>query len=221
MNENVDKITKEFEEIKRLKPQSRVEKMLWKIYEEIEEGIGTYDYNELINKPSINGIELIGDVILDIPEKYLIEASVHDRLDDRYSLDINSENFFEKFKETYSDRRYLPSITVKISGTDIENFNINICRYIYITSDTRYPDGAFILYGDHNYEEEKITGYLSVIITPTQQEGLLVLEKRTDLRLVAFEIDEDGFLVATSESDDELRRYHINEDGDLILEIQG
>lgn len=45
-------------------PQSRVEYDLLELKKAIEAGGGggTGDYNELINKPSINGVEVVGDM---------------------------------------------------------------------------------------------------------------------------------------------------------------
>ena len=42
-------------------PQSRVEYLLLQIKNQGGGG-GTKDYNELINKPSINGVEVVGDM---------------------------------------------------------------------------------------------------------------------------------------------------------------
>ena len=46
------------------KPQSRVEELLLAIHDEGGTG-GTNDYNKLINKPSINGTTLQGDLTLE------------------------------------------------------------------------------------------------------------------------------------------------------------
>ncbi len=43
------------------KPQSRVEEYLMAIKEQGGGGGGTTDYNQLTNKPTINGVELSGD----------------------------------------------------------------------------------------------------------------------------------------------------------------
>ena len=80
-------------------PQSRVEELLLEL-DTGGGGGGTKDYNELINKPTINGHELIGDMNaddLDLEEK---KDNTYDSDDETVIIDGHSRNSYDPDSET-------------------------------------------------------------------------------------------------------------------------
>lgn len=80
-------------------PQSRVEELLLEL-DTGGGGGGTKDYNELINKPSINGHELVGDMNaddLDLAEK---PNNYYDPEDEDVIIGTHSRNTYDPDTET-------------------------------------------------------------------------------------------------------------------------